>query len=184
MANSIALVGAPGSGKTELANDIVETEQFQDHVVIDNYAQTTSTYTNLALGPYATYVGNYLVAADRLRREVRAIKHNEDHIVCGTLIETAVYMSMRGGLDNVGGSSEANRIAAFMQMLGMLFNDVGGYDKIFYLPLVDGSEINKRVDSEIVDALGVFGVPYITLGEDRVQEVLDAFSEPASTEIE
>lgn len=184
--NNIALIGAPSSGKTKLGEELIS-DELKNHRLIDGYAQDVQDYTTLALGPYATYIGNLLVLSERLQEEVAAVKEEVSFISCGTVIETAVYMALRGGIIDESHRYEHARIGLFMNLLGVILNDFNGqvYDHIFFLPLVgdNHSDLNKKIESQIRDALSTFDVPYLELpNKDRYEKVLEAIDASSSIE--
>jgi nicotinamide riboside kinase len=178
----IALIGAPGSGKTVLANEIAK--QLDGPVtVVDGYVQKTQKEMDLALGGYATYFGNLAVALNRVGAEREAIKGKPDYVItCGTHIETIVYSSISAYFEQRE-NPEANdlhleRTSIFMRFLGMLSNDTFGYAHVFLLPLPDPKdEFAKRVHEEILMAVDTFGVEYTRLDEDPDKQIEKALSE-------
>jgi hypothetical protein len=169
----ILLVGAPGSGKTDLAFDLAtaldQGEEF--YSIVDEYAEDVRDQSNLAIGPYAGYIGNFLIAAERLKREVGHFKRGEPYIVCGSLVETIVYFSVNGTSTPTDAVSY-RKINTFMQMLGMTLVDMYAYGVCLYLPVPEDHE-NFLLSQEIGTALSTLQVPYARLSEeDRLEQAL------------
>lgn len=135
----IGVIGVPGSGKTDLANDLqvlLCREDLGRHGVIDNYVDTVQESTNLALGFWASYLGNLEIALERANLERHA---GEDYITCGTLLETAAYQAHYGARavktsDAPTAADELRRVEASMKVLACLYVDTFHYDHVFYLP--------------------------------------------------
>lgn len=189
----IALIGAPGSGKSALAGALAKKLNARDElsgdeefVIIDSYVEELGVRTGLAFGNFSTYLGNLLVAAERIEREFHA-KNEERHnsITCGTIIETTVYQAIFGQqMPEDANKREVMqaRMALVMQTLGMIIYDTFRYDHIFLLDLVD-EDVDRerrdfviRVDQEIKDCLAQFDIPATTLTgtlEERVERALE-----------
>jgi hypothetical protein len=164
---NIGLVGSPGSGKSELALKLKK-----DHTIIDGYAQRIEETTKLAAGPWASYLMNFMVANERIQCEIAARRSEQPFISCGTIIESAAYMAMRGASHSkIGGIAEHNRDALIMQTLGLLFWDTFLYDIVFYLPPTQKQE--KLTDEQIFAALETFEVEYVILDSpDKAEQAL------------
>lgn len=154
---TIALVGAPGSGKTRLTRALItrlETDEPKCEqcpakaVGVDSYAQETSHDGEYAIGLDGGYMANIAIAVNRYNNE-RFIGHHiqpETMITCGTVIETAVYMTqhfertlnlMTSEEDRF---QEGKRFEGCTFMLAVLYMDTFKYDKIFYLPTLTKPE--------------------------------------------
>src|SRR4051812_40126539 len=90
----IALVGAPQSGKTELAKQLETALSPRKAVVVDDYVSELGNRTNLAFSHYANYLGNCQVAIARYNAECTAQLKQVAVITCGTVLETTVYSAL------------------------------------------------------------------------------------------
>lgn len=174
----IALVGAPDSGKTALAERIAEAAQ--DKIVfdiLDGYVERYADETNIAVGHFASYITNLSVAFERLRQEdlkaalVGKSDGDEDLnlITCGTAIDSAIYASLVGSVAAAHAPedrkrSEFARTSTTMHAFGMLIADTWDYDLTFYLPYTNeyrdehAGEWNTLLDLEYIGALIQFDI--------------------------
>jgi hypothetical protein len=153
----IALIGIPGSGKTRLAkalSDEIIRSDGQDCdcntpvEILDDYAINVRDNGQYAIGLDGGYMANISMAVERYNRE--RFFHYEVQpktlIVCGTVLETAIYMShhfekslaMISGEDE--GTMEGARLEATVKMLAVLYMDTFHYEQAFYLPSLTPSE--------------------------------------------
>ncbi len=171
----IALIGAPGSGKTKLAKKIAKYDS--TFKIVDGYVPKLEKRTNIALGYLAPLVPNLMVAAERLAAEHNARDKSENVISCGTVIENIAYTAHHAIvlLDTVDDPVVASvRVNATMDAL-MLFLEAWYYDYVFYLPLVqseDTSEYALKLDHSIRDILTTFRVDHIPLTEENPYETV------------
>lgn len=148
---TIALLGAPGSGKTKLAEAIADEYIRSDgqcdecntpvHIV-DEYAQYIRDHGQYEIGIHGGYMANISIAVERYNRERHAFYEIKPKtlIICGTVIETSVYLS--GNFERMfklANSDEdkiqtAQRIEGTSKMLATLYMDTFQYTKAFYLP--------------------------------------------------
>ncbi len=179
---SIALIGAPRSGKTALAEEL--TQKLPDYIIVDGYAQHVSRYCDIALGPWANYIGNMMVASERMKEEVACIRKEQQFIACGTLIETMAYASM-GSVNN--DKVAYARAAAFMPFIGVLWSETWDYDGAFFLHVAeDAKPLHKQIEAQISTTLAMFTVPHIGLhwGDNRAEIVLDTLEQTNATPAE
>lgn len=184
----IALIGVPGSGKSGLAHQLLNhiTEHHGSCRNIDGYADEVGEVSHLALGEWAGYIGNLLVASARLTDEIAAMKNKdvEHSIVCGTLVETITYMSIHAAVFTGKDPEEQQKIQMFMHLMGCLMHDMFIYDHIFYLPPGDDATREQvTVDEELRRALSLYSIDYATLDgpvEDKLEKALTII-EPTKT---
>lgn len=131
----IALLGAPGSGKTKIARALSkELSEFGPFKIIDNYVPKLERRFDFAYGHFASYVPNLSVALERIGLENAA---GENFITCGTIFETISYLSLHITVANrfaPEGQLELARAGATMSALGMMVADTFNYDYAFRLP--------------------------------------------------
>lgn len=137
----IAIIGAPGSGKTAVGDGIGKTLGNTPYGLIDGYAERWAEDSHFALGLLGGYVVNVGIALERIKAERQcAAESNSPIITCGSLLETATYASMSGvvSLDHASEEAEKEdqlrRIKATMNIFACLYIDTFHYDHVFYLP--------------------------------------------------
>lgn len=187
---NIALIGAPGSGKTGLAHELagaLSTDPTCDCVrkvaIVDNYCAEIETEANMALGPIADYLGNLYVALGRYARE-RVQRMDHDIVIsAGTIIETAVYTAMHFvGLTAVLNEDQqqevAPRIDATLRILASLYTDICQYDYAFYLPpsMTPANEDWAYFDQQLQAALEGFKLLPVTPLINPASQLSDALS--------
>lgn len=196
----IALVGAPGSGKSELASKIAldGIERKSPVYVIDRYVESLSHEVDIAMGYLADYVPNLMCAMERFSRERRHAAQYIDvfpnRLTCGTVIESACYAAMRSASEAETDSPMEKKIGTLrmetaMNMLSMVLAETWDYTHVFYLPLRQDhdNEIDLRLDHSIRDALAMLGIDHTPLtDEDPALQALEVLKErdadPATAE--
>lgn len=166
----IGICGAPGSGKTELAEQLkkaLDKEGQPEYQVLDEYVEALREYTGLELGHWGNYTANHLVAMERLRHELAYLKRSENLIGCGTLIDTLVYAVVHGG-KTMNRAEETARRDATMGAFGMMMSDCLPYEYLVWVPgdFEQGSW-DRRINDLYSEAFHSFEIPFLTLGLDR-----------------
>lgn len=160
----IGLIGAPGAGKSQLAQGLVEKMQndpliwpkVQPVHVIDDYVPALEQRMDMALKFHTGYLGNLAITMERIGLEQYHRRKNVDGtfqqslITCGTLIDSLAYtITWFEGMGeilsrNVDLSNHRWRSDAAMDMFSVLFDDSCYYDILFWLP--GGYEVGEDVD--------------------------------------
>lgn len=182
-------MGAPSSGKTELAQRLQSALTDKKVKIVDDYIAAIERRSNVVLSHYATYLGNMQAAIGRFEAErVTNADKPDVAITCGTLVENAVYTATLAYITNNASEGDANyrlvndaRANLTMSWLGVLKHDLWDYDLAYYLPLQDDADRwDAVVDEHIVEAARTMDVDYTTLPEDRdarvgivLQEILE-----------
>lgn len=166
----IGLIGAPGSGKTALA-DALSTELNMG--VIDDYVEAVEFHLNYVMGRYATYVGNLAIMIERHACE-RGV--GDDFISCGTPIDTVTYMAASAHL--TGDEAWQRRALGSLTTAGCMVDDMWEYDHVFYLPggTADANEDGylKTIEEELRTSLRLFEIPHTTLTpEQTIEQKID-----------
>lgn len=171
MGYSIALIGVPGSGKTDLANAISDYIIKDDAAcetcntpvaIVDDYAEYIEDYGKWAIGLDGGWASSLAITMERLNRERAAWAENKSMITCGTLLESAVYMTMHfEAMYKVYSEDQVQdalvKIEAGMRTFAALYADTFQYGKVFYLP--PGTALNdqmKVLDKNIQAAFQAF----------------------------
>lgn len=167
----IGLLGAPGSGKTQLARALGKEFNLK---VIDGYAQRLQKKTGLALGPWSSYSELFMVAGHRLAEEEKADHDNTVkpmRVTVGTMADTLTYAAVRSDVvlhRNDEGVRAAYRSAqTAMQGLALMFQEIWDYDIAFYLPYTPEQQREKAgtwesaLDGGYLPVLESFQVPFV-----------------------
>ena len=182
----IGLAGVPGSGKSDLSQALkdhfIKNENYKSVDIIDNYIDDIEKETDLALGFFATYIGNIHVALGREYRERISAENNDLTITCGTLFETSAYLAQKMELEFSILSKEEEkydwnlRVDASMRMISCLYIDAVRYDKIYHLaPVSTVADANiNTLEKNLQAAFNAFEIfPVVNLlaeGKD-LQEI-------------
>ena len=173
----IALIGAPTSGKTALAQQIKEALSERKVAIVDNYIRDIEERSDNTLAHFATYVGNVQVAIGRWEAERKALRDEEPDVLvtCGSIVETTVYNGIQALLsarlrDNpwsIRTLQNDKRSSVSMTFLGILGFDTWDYDHAFYLPVKSEDDWIQVVSDHIPDAAEALMAQITRLSEDR-----------------
>lgn len=183
----VALIGAPGSGKSELA-DRLSTKY--NLFKVDGYIPRLENRTGIVMGYLADLVPNLLCATERLSAEYECMQNKgEEYVICGTVIESSAYTAIRA-VENFmhveDKRGERMRIQAIMDTLVMMLED-WRYDYVFYLPLSQSheDEWDKRLDQSIREALATLGIDHAPLmGENKFDDAVAVIDNGKESEID
>jgi hypothetical protein len=192
LSKKIVLVGAPGSGKSEVAQELSKLLEYRGSVsVVDDYVGRLEAATDTRMGEFATYIGNMSVAMARWGEE-RAVEKSDIQIVCGSVIETSVYISINAYLSHAVKKKPSNsindvRAGSALNLLSIFCLDTYKADHTFYLPLseeVGKTDIYaKSIDDYIPEVAEALHIPLDKLDsgntdvEMTVAEILAAIKE-------
>lgn len=169
----IGLLGAPGSGKSKLARALAK--NLGGAVVVDNYVQRLQKRTGLALGPWASYSENMMVAG--VREAERKAKSGEHQITVGTIMDTMAYVMMYSDVvihrqDRHEAMTTYYEAQAVVNGLNMWYTQTWNYDLCFYLPISGQDDLFSETLSQtyptIVEAFYVPVVYELTDSTERV----------------
>ena len=160
----IALIGAPASGKTTLALNLVTQLK-----VRDKNAKYILEYPRDYIERYGhpEHISEQMLIFLMWNRILQnAVNTNYDYIVC----DSPVFVSYVYGLFKADHSSEKDRMW-MRELLDMTLESVQMYDKVFYItpgkkfPIKDNLrhsdyEIQKRIDANIKGFLSLYKIKY------------------------
>lgn len=170
----IGIIGAPGSGKSELARKLagaIERKKYLGKVkVIDGYVDKLSRQTGFTYGYYATYEQNLQILFDRWTLEQIAAHRGQHTLTCGTIYETICYAAIHANQAAVRNDDQEEFLKGrtAMTAFGMIEADIFDYDALFYLPY-DGKVLMEK------------GRSYDTVIDRKVPEVLQGHFKQALT---
>lgn len=165
----IALMGAPSSGKSRLADELSKSLNAK---VVDDYALKVEEEANIVLGVYGTYFGDVGVALARVGAERKLLEDEPEYVVtCGTIVDTITYGSIA---ESINGVPERTEIV--MRFMGLLMWDSFSYDHIFLLPVSDeATTFEQQFYKELCEAIDAFDIAFTRLSEnpdERLDEAL------------
>ena len=169
----IHLSGAPGSGKTELANALsgpLSERGYSPLVVIDGVHQTVEERFDLATGMGGGWLADISMVIERIG-QMRAFQASgtDNFIVCGGLAEAAVHTAINA---EISGTQYAYQVATTITPIYPLLRMSLGIHPTFLLPYVDDEVIfHKAVASQMVLSLEALGIAFQTLSEGLDSQV-------------
>jgi hypothetical protein len=167
----IAVLGAPGSGKTDFAQKLARRLGWQN-CVIDGYVEKLRDETGLEYGHFGNHIDDFQVAFKRREWEL-ALRH-EDTITCGTILDTAAHNFVRAEETAFGrrevGLTQA-RLQVIAQTFGLLYTDTWEYDYAFFLPLHPHHHgPNALVGATLMQLITTYKAPVLTFTKDTDEE--------------
>lgn len=186
----VALLGAPGSGKTKVAQAIsrrlnaLAGDRPEEHwAVVDGYVDRLAKRTGFPYGVEADWPMNVQVMGHRWEAEAHAVKDGNNAICCGTMYETMVYGSIYSLTTIRQPHTEREMLqvseyhAALMSFMGAMENTTMDYTVMFYLPY-EGEEHSWEavVDAKLDGVLEAFYRKAYTL-TGSTREKADAAAE-------
>lgn len=168
----IALLGAPGSGKTKLARAIAK--KLDGCTVVDNYVQKLQKQIGAPFGPNSSFPAEIEVLGARWTAE-DSVK-TEHSVTCGTLYESIIYASSITPW-SVGEQTlieDQIYVQTMMSAFGALGIKTYDYHALFYLPWENRESDHSWdavVNAKIPEVLAGFGLAYVTLTGTNKQKV-------------
>lgn len=165
----IAILGAPGSGKSGFASKLMaelntKPKRFGNYRVVDKYIDKLQKQTGFNLqGASATIPQNFQILFERWTAEQKAALGGNNIIVCGSIYESILYAAIRVNnevMREVPGATSTAR--ATMQGLAMIEAEISDHDLFFYLPLKDKVKEQK-------------GKSYDTVVDEKLPEVVSGY---------
>lgn len=202
---AIALLGSPGSGKTETA------EALRDEIIrrdgqcadcktpvalVDGYAEMVRDAAQYEIGLDGGYMANISIALGRYNME-RTFFHSGDYktaIVCGTVLESSVYSAMHFERTIKLANSdeeklqEAQRFDASIKMMATLYMDTFKYARAYYIPPLEKPSDERWLNFErnLQAGFSAYNAPVLPLiveqysnHDDLVQQRVAQILEPA-----
>lgn len=197
----IILIGAPGSGKSDIAkrlarnlnrdwmkpsdiSGIPASVHAQRWVVIDGYIDRLTKRTGCVYGKEADYEHNLQIVVKRWTLEAEADHQGCSTITCGSMYETLFWSSLINSL--IPPSEEAfvyeTEVAQIaMGFLGEMERRTFNYNAIFYLPWSEEQRSGAHswegvLDAkllQILDGMHRFGIPLAGTPRQKVTHALE-----------
>lgn len=177
----VALLGAPGAGKTDIAKRLARALNRDNDghkwITIDGYVDRLAQRTGRVYGEHAGFPHNIQVMAERWTLEAEASNKGLNTITCGTIYETIIYAAriVAGWTPSTENElmSQGMYADVCMRFLGAMEDTTFNYDVMFYLPwtqervdsadrdwnMVVNSKIPEVLDAEFKAAITLTGTP-------------------------
>lgn len=174
----IALLGRPGSGKTRLANALIQSRG-PEWVKVDRYVERLQKRTGWPFAHLSDYRHNLAVIFERWLEEEEMQLKGYHTITCGTIYETIIYtlaqeMRLFHWEDPRLQEQEKLIVSIMSRALGVLEARYFDYDALFYLPLEkDDDTWGMVVDQKIPEVLDAFHKSAIGLEVKSVKDRVD-----------
>jgi hypothetical protein len=173
----VNLVGAPGSGKTTLAQalfDPLYSRGYKPLRIIDGCHLDIEERYDLATGMGGGWLADLAMAIERIGQQRAAQAEGiENFIVCGGIAEAAVHTAINA---EISGDQYAYQVATTVTPLYPLLRMSLGIHPTFLLPWADDEVIfHRAVDSQMTLSLEALNIQFYTLPpaiEDQVEYVL------------
>lgn len=178
---TIALLGAPGAGKSRLAHAVADELVRRDGqcddcntpiTIVDNYSTVVRDRGQYEIGLNGGYMASIGIAVERYNQE-RAAGYDgcKTLISCGTVVESSVYLAQHFErtlalkTTDEARMEEAQRIEGTVKMLAVLYMDTFKYEKAFYLPPLQPNEDERwaTFDRNLQAAFSAYNVPVAPL---------------------
>jgi hypothetical protein len=191
----IAILGAPGAGKTKVARKVVQLLQDPEPkwIVVDGYVNQMIKQTGIQFGAKSNFPQNLSVITTRWTKEAEAYNKGLSSITCGSIYESILYSTFA----TMFRSPDEQQIVrdqlfnnVMMQALGAIEGTTYDYDAMFFIPLNPKVAKNaegtwdKVIDAKLPEVLEAFQKKVILLDEktdtakaESIVEVIGKFHE-------
>lgn len=187
----IGVLGAPGAGKTKFASGLAKQlgikHRDQSVKVVDGYVQNLQKRTGLALGPWASYAENMMIAGNR--ESARLVKKADNQITVGTIMDTMVYCMVHSDVVFHNDTMERRRLVyeqttQVVDGLKLWYTQTWDYDLCFWLSGDYGphdrsiiTQFHRTLDQAYTPVLESFYVPNVFGLDGEVKERVGIASE-------
>lgn len=177
----IAVLGAPGAGKTKLLENTLEILPEHRRVYQAPHIQSLEE-TGRRLGLGATYIENLWLAFLQ-EKEIEEWEFKAKGVIVeGTLLQRYAHMSIEyDDRPSMLGSDKVSRMQAGLEILALLTLDLYRFDMMFLLesPLAESLEFTyeEKVEKHLRDILEQLKMPYTYLAgtdEEKARDFVEA----------
>jgi len=175
----VGIIGTPTSRKSEFAEAISNSNS----VIIDDYVKVIQETTDLALGAWATYSEEFMIAGQRYYSERKSGYDEADTLITvGTLVDTLAYCAIKSDAEPNSSDPDVRhaiytRIQGIMGGLSLMIAESWDYDLAFYLPLEIQSDTPvwiQLLDKAILTVLESYPLEVYALGGSFEQRITTA----------
>lgn len=170
----VAILGAPGSGKTEVGKRIAArlnrdakeaaiassgSEPIRRWKLIDDYVKDLSKRTGRRYGSEGDIPHNAQVMTERWTREAEALHQGFHTVTCGSIYETILYTAftrLTPPTDEQEMMAWSQEAQVAMQFLNLMEQMTFNYDVLLYLPLGDHNHTmgwSRVIDAKLPEVL-------------------------------
>lgn len=161
----VAVLGAPGVGKTEFANelaDLLSEWQGKTWYVLDDYVRALQDATGLEYGGYGEFIDDLQIVFKRREWEL-CHSRATNTITVGTVLDSAIHNFVRieeaaKTRHEVGIVTE--RLRTIAATFGLLFTDTWDYDYAFLL------RSDNVIGRGLVDLLSTYRAPVFSFNSE------------------
>lgn len=156
----IAVLGAPGAGKTAFAEELTSllAQELEGSIFrLDGYVDELRNTTHLEYGGFGDYISDLQVVFKR--REWELSWPDAHTITTGTVLDSVAHCFARVE-DTVNNSRElvlaSERLRTIAETFGLMYVDTWDYDYAFYLPYTGDDRYSTLVDTALVELLRTY----------------------------
>jgi hypothetical protein len=183
----IAILGAPGSGKSSFAKTLATKLRTNDRKVkiVDGYMENLVKRTGYAFDIFATYPQNLQVLFERWTREQEAEKTGcHTLITVGSLYETILYTGLRVNSELVLKADKTIQMQGrvSMEMLGVIQSLIATHDLLLFLPYTNkvlsekGRSYDVAINEKLPEVVAGYFRPLTPLTGTTKTKVKDALT--------
>lgn len=167
----LAILGAPGAGKSDFAHDLadkLEEAGEKPFMLIDFVVEDLRRVTGLEFGGFGSHIDDMQVVFKRREEELELSFYdngNMNTITVGTVLDSTAHCFVRAE-DPAHNRKELftsnERLRAIAETFGMLYTDTWDYDYAFYLPYKGEDPYSRLVDAALVELLTKYAAPVLS----------------------
>jgi hypothetical protein len=193
----IAVLGAPGAGKTAFARELVgllSKDDFDRFFLIDDYMRDLRLRTGLEYAGYGSHVDDLQVVFKRREWELAWKRNNT--VTVGTVLDSTVHCFVRtdeAARNRREVGLQAERLRTIAGTFGLLYTDTWDYDYAFLLRYKGDDWHSRQIDAGLVDLVATYAAPVLSFKTEvpddekastafRSIHALEAKQLPASSE--
>jgi hypothetical protein len=165
----IAVLGAPGAGKTDFAHELAALlikQEYDRFWVLDDYVDDLRKRTGQEYGHFGNHIDDLQVVFKR--REWELGWRHANTITVGTVLDSAIHCFARTE-EAVRTRKElglqAERLRTIAGVFGLLYTDTWDYDYAFLLPYDGDDRMSRFHSTGLVELLNTYRAPVLSFNE-------------------
>lgn len=162
----LAILGAPGSGKTDFARELIGLLAKGDYDrfwLIDNYVDDLRACTRLEYGGFGSHVDDLQVVFKR--REWELAWAHANTVTVGTVLDSTVHCFVRSdeaARNRREVSLKTEHLRTIAGTFGLLYTDIWDYDYAFMLRYKGDDWHSRMIDAGLNDIITAYHAPVLT----------------------